>query len=668
MDSIVVEVVVPRPLAGPLWYQVPENLIEQVKLGSFVKVPLKTKSTLGFVVGFIDPQKLKSTGRNFELKNISECSFPGSQFSQKDLEFFNWIANYYQLPIGEVYYSAFPKTLFTALKRKPKPQPLADASARASTLELTFDQNIAIGRLREAFLAKRFKSFLLFGVTGSGKTEVYIHAASEALNLGRTALILVPEIALTPQLRARFEERFGENVSVLHSSLSLSQRRTHWWNTFSQKKKLVVGARSALFAPLQNIGVIIVDEEHEPSYKQEDRLRYSARDLALVRARQHNAIVILGSATPSIETYHAASTGKHELLVLNTRPNHRPMPTIEVIDLKSEPREFDSSENGRVLLGQKLRAGLIETLDRGEQAIVFVNRKGFASFLICQDCGHVVKCLNCSVSLTYYRNDLKMRCHYCGFETQVLAQCEQCHSFSSRFMGMGTERVEDEIQRTIPQARLARLDASTVSTGKKLEELLKKFRNRQIDILVGTQMVAKGHDFPDVTFVGIVLADLNLHLPDFRASERTFQLLAQVAGRCGRDQKPGRVVLQTFLPSHHAIQAAAEQNYLKFYAAEIEERKAFGYPPFSRMALIEFRDLKEIRAREQAEKIGRLLGQLKADFTYLGPASASIAKVANQYRWKILLKSEKIASLNSIVKTLRREGVRFIDVDPIATL
>lgn len=686
MDSLAVaQVVVPRPLPGPLSYLIPEDLRNQVQIGALVQVPFRSQVSEGFVVGLTslaDPSI-----RGIELKEVLRVPFERPIFSQVDLDFFNWIADYYQLPLGEVFHSAFPKAVFNVPKKPrekkkatgkgdampvPKNQGELVASTSLIDIALTGDQQTALSSIEDSIRARKFKSFLLFGVTGSGKTEVYIRSAQAVIAQNRTALILVPEIALTPQLRKRFEDRFHNQVAVLHSGLTEKTRREFWWDILSGARKVVVGARSALFAPLENIGLIVVDEEHEPSYKQEDRLRYSARDLALVRARQHDAAVILGSATPAIETFYAAERGKHELLQLRTRPASRPMPTIETVDLKTEYKDaMRGSKDSKLLLGRALREALRETLMRKEQAMVFVNRKGFSSFLLCGGCGEVPQCLNCSVSLTYYQRSREMRCHYCGFKRPVIDQCAKCQAYDMKFMGMGTELIEDEVKNLFPGAAIERLDADTADTTKKLEATLERFRRGEAQILVGTQMLAKGHDFPNVTLVGVVLADLNLHLPDFRAGERTFQLLAQVSGRAGRGDKPGRVVLQTMLPDHYVIEAATKQDYLAFYRAEIEYRQQFGYPPFSRMAQIEFRDLKEDRARGQAERARQLLEHLDPNakgFSYLGPAAASIARIANQFRWQILLRSEKSSALNAVIKTLRKEGVRFIDVDPVSTL
>lgn len=665
MDSLevsekpTVDVVIPRPLKTSFTYRVPADLYQEIQMGSLIEVSFKSKNIEAYVIAVHSSEAEK----NYKLKDVIRLIHPEPLFHEKDLKFFQWIADYYQLSLGEVLSCAFPRTV---VLKKPK-QNLAEdmAQPKHTSVPLTEEQVHAIKAIQQAIEDKKYKSFLLFGITGSGKTEVYLEAALHALLQNKNSLILVPEIALTPQLRARFEMHFGNLVAVLHSNLTSKKRREFWWQIHNGQRKIVVGARSALFAPLKNIGLIVVDEEHEPSYKQEDRLRYHARDLALLRAHQHEAVVILGSATPSVETFYSAKMGRHELLTLTKRPHNQPLPEVTVVDLK----KYSLGQTGSAL-SEPMKAGLIATISRNEQAILFVNRKGFSSFLLCEDCGHVAKCLNCSVSMTYYKSDTSLRCHYCGLELAAFHACLKCRSYKLRYMGMGTERIEEEISTFLPGITVARLDAHTADTNKKLEDILSSFREGKTQILIGTQMVAKGHDFPNVTFIGIILADLNLHFPDFRSGERTFQLLSQVSGRAGRQNKPGKVVLQTFLPDHPVIKTAAKQDYLAFYEFEINERNHFQYPPFSRLAQLEFRNLSENRARDHAYETQKLLDQLKTqvEFFYLGPAAASITKIANQYRWKILLKAEKFSALNSVLKTLRREGVRFIDVDPISTL
>ncbi|MGE4231997.1 MAG: primosomal protein N' [Bacteriovoracia bacterium] len=659
--QLVADVIVPRPIDKPLTYSIPKNIL--VKKGSFVRVPFRSKEIEGFVVSVRN--RIETDPK--ELKDILESPINVPVFSDEDLKFFSWIADYYQAPLGEVFYVAFQKTLFNVKKLEKyfsvKEAEKHKEKTNPSPIALTQDQQTALEKIKNAIELKQFDSFLLHGVTGSGKTEVYLRAAAQVLRQGRSTIVLVPEIALTPQLRKRFEEHFDDQVAVLHSGLGQKAKRQFWWDLFHARKKVVVGARSALFAPVKDLGLIIVDEEHEPTYKQEDRLRYNARDLALVRAKLHSAVVVLGSATPSIETYYAAKQGRHKLLTLETRPKDRPMPEVEIIDLKEDRETYYFSS--------KLLAGLRETLEKKEQAILFVNRKGFANFMVCSDCGDVPKCLNCSVSYTYYQKKRILRCHYCDQTIPAPEACLKCGSKEIDYVGLGTERAEQEIKELFPDARVSRLDADVAENQGRLERILEEFRNQEIDILIGTQIVAKGHDFPNVTFIGILFADVNLHVPDFRSAERTFQLLSQVAGRSGREDKPGKVILQTLIPEHYVIQCAKTHDYRSFYHLEVEQRALFGYPPFSRIAQLQFKDLKEDRARKQAQRIEKILDGLCANsktVEFLGPTPAAIARVQNQFRWNILLKSEKSTDLNALVKTLRKEGVRYIDVDPVSTL
>ena len=667
-SRIVADVVVPRPLPQPLTYVVPEEFLDQVRPGAAVIVPFRSGTSEGFVVD-VREEKCDAP-REYALKNIKSVLDEGPVFTNQDLEFFRWIAAYYQTTLGEVFFTAIPKVMLATPKRARK---TSSIEARVPTetrapFELSSDQKNAYSHINAALLGAAFKSFLLFGVTGSGKTEVYLCAVEETLRLGKSAIILVPEIALTPQLRHRFESRFGDQVAVMHSSLGDAARRDFWRDLRTGKRRIAVGARSAIFAPLEKIGLIVVDEEHEPTYKQEGNLKYHARDLALVRARQHGAVTILGSATPSIETFHAALSGRHQLLELRERPASRPMPTVEVVDLKDERKAgLPPARN----LGRRLVANLVETVARGEQAILFLNRKGYSSFLMCSDCGEVPGCDDCSVSLTYYRGAASLKCHYCGHSRQAPSECGKCFGRNFRYMGFGTESVEAELRELLPQARIGRLDAETASTSKKLEELLAAFRSGEIQVLVGTQMLAKGHDFPNVTLIGVVLAEMGLHIPDFRAGERTFQLLCQVAGRAGRGDLPGHVIIQTYIPETAVIQHAMSHNYRAFFDEELQIRREFGYPPFSRMAQIEFKSRNEVEARRDAERLAALLRELGSDehkLDLLGPAPAGIAKVAGEHRWHLLLKSEKISSLNAFLKTARRAGARHIDVDPASTV
>lgn len=663
--TLIADVIVPRPVAKPLSYSVPATFAPRLRFGSVVRVPFRSGDSEGFVVGLRDAG---AEAPAYKLKAVKDVLIEAAVFNEMDWKLFRWIADYYQAPLGEVFFSAFPKAFLKVTEaRKKAPPPMAPPEPPP---RLTADQSTALDRIKAALDARAFRSFLLYGVTGSGKTEVYMRAAAETLAAGRGTVVLVPEIALTPQLRTRFESRFGDQVAVLHSSLTEATRRGFWKDILAGKRRIVVGARSAIFAPLQDIGLIVVDEEHEPSYKQEGHLRYHARDVALVRARDHGAACVLGSATPSIETFYAAEHGKHELLELKTRPSDRPMPEIELVDLTSAD---GSRPPQKSLIGDRLLESLTETLARGEQAMVFLNRKGFSNFLLCTDCGHVPGCDRCSVTLTYYRSSGTLRCHYCGQQNRAPDACGECNGRDFKFMGFGTETIEQELRDLLPGAHIGRLDADTADSPKRLEEILAKFRSGETGVLVGTQMLAKGHDFPNVTLIGVVMADMGMHLPDFRACERTFQLLSQVSGRAGRGDKPGKVIMQTYSPESPAIQCALTHDFRAFYAQEIEARRVFAYPPFARMAQIEFRHANESLAHRDAERMAQMARELSAGegggaVEVLGPAPASVAKVAGDYRWHMLLKAEKISALNAVLKTLRREGARLIDVDPVNAL
>ncbi|MCA9666167.1 MAG: primosomal protein N' [Myxococcales bacterium] len=518
-----------------------------------------------------------------------------------------------------------------------------------------------------------FAAFLLQGVTGSGKTEVYLRFIADVLERGRGALVLVPEISLTPQLAARFRARFGERVAVLHSALTDAERYDQWRLIRSGTVPIVVGARSAVFAPLPDIGAVIVDEEHDSSFKQEEGLRYNARDVALVRARDAGAVCVLGSATPSLESRYGADSGRLERLVLTQRATSASMPKVEIIDLKTYRTGKDR------VLSAPLATALEETLARGEQAIVFLNRRGFAPFVLCRACGHTFRCQHCSVSLTHHRSRARLVCHYCGYNSAPPEQCPACQAPREAIgmLGLGTERVEAVLGERFPEARLARLDRDT-ATSKGLRAILRSVGRREVDVLIGTQMVTKGHDFPDVTLVAVLCADLGLHFPDFRAAERTFQLLSQVAGRAGRGERPGRVLVQTYAPSHPSVVCARDHDYEAFYGGELEGRLELGYPPAGHLAAfrIDGADAKlvERRAREIAGSARLRAGSLGVDL--LGPTEAPIQRLKGRTRWLLLLRARERRALRTLLDPLAAQwvgasagGLRVaVDVDPIGLL
>jgi primosomal protein N' (replication factor Y) len=515
--------------------------------------------------------------------------------------------------------------------------------------ELNPDQDMALKRIRARFELGEFGVQLLYGVTGSGKTEVYLRAIQEALARQKTALVLVPEIALTlwmgRQCRAWFGARY-EGVAVLHSALTDVERAREWWRVRNGKARVVVGTRSAVFAPLERLGLIIVDEEQENSYKQEETPRYHGRDVAIVRAKKENAVALLGSATPSLESYHHGATGKYELLTLGSRVENRALAKVEVVDLREEFQQTHQATS----ISAKLRAGIQECLAGATQALVLINRRGYSWSVLCRSCGASVQCANCSISMTYHKNRNRLECHYCGFVAQAPKNCPKCDSKYVYFFGEGSEHVEERLRKEFPTARIARLDRDTTRTKRQYQETLGAFAGGALDILVGTQMLAKGHDFQRVTLVGVTSADGLLSMPDFRAAERTFQLLTQVAGRAGRGELHGRVLIQTYYPEHYAIQDAVKQDYLAFFERETNFRRTMGYPPFTSLANVIVRDT-------NLEKAIRWSRQLSEYFSphngkgvrILGPAAAPLARLKKEYRFQFLLKSPKRSVLTKLL-------------------
>jgi primosomal protein N' (replication factor Y) len=542
--------------------------------------------------------------------------------------------------------------------------------AGSSPLPLTAAQADALAAITSAF--GTFQPFLLHGVTGSGKTEVYLQAIARARQEGKGALVLVPEIALTPQLSGRFRARFGDDVALLHSGLSAAERHAEWLRLRKGEARICVGVRSAVFAPVQELAIIVVDEEHDGSFKQEDGPAYHARDLAVVRARTEGAVVVLGSATPSLETLENARRGRYRLLTLPARIDDRPMPAVEIVDL-SRLRKARKLP-GRGLLSPPLAEALGETLAAGQQAILFLNRRGYQTLVVCDACGREARCPQCSVSLTLHQRRGQLLCHYCGHSEPMDAICPDCGGL--RFgMGIGVEQVEEAVREAFPKARIGRLDRDAVGSADDAAALLARFARREVDVMVGTQMVTKGHDFPGVTLVGVILADTALALPDFRAAERTFQLLTQVAGRAGRGAEAGRVIVQTFNPGSPAIAYAASHDYATFAEGELERRKAMGYPPFGRMLAVRVEGSEE-GARACAEALAHAAQPSLADgVALLGPAPAAIERIRGRSRWHLLFKASGPAALHRVHRALARvahrppggASVRF-DMDPYAML
>lgn len=565
-----------------------------------------------------------------------------------------------------------------SLRKRKLPELLNPAGAESLEREepphLTEEQARAHAAISGALHAEGYNPFLLFGVTGSGKTEVYLRAIEDVIALSKRALVLVPEIALTPQLAGRFLRRFGGGAALFHSGLTPSQRLDEWRRIRSGEVNIVIAARSGIFAPLPDLGLIIVDEEHDPSYKQEDSCAYNARDMALARAKLENAAVVLGSATPSFESFVNAKLGKLVRLDLTARHHGGKLPKVELIDLRATKPYAGAG----AFLTQPLIAAIRETLDKKEQTVIFLNRRGFDTFAQCRSCGHVFKCPNCDVSLTHHKKPKDLRCHMCGYSQAAAALCPQCRGTDLFFGGVGAQKVEEALGATFPDARIERLDRDSTRQRNALEDILERFRNREIDILCGTQMIVKGHDFPGISLVGVLCGDHSLHFPDFRASERTFQLIAQVAGRTGRERDSGRVVLQTFDPDHEAIRQASLHAYEQFFQGEAEIREDLFYPPYGSLILIRVEGNVENRVEDQALRIGREARLLKEDFPgvmILGPAPAPRKKVIGRHRRQILFKAASRAAVRGLVKALmergalKAHGVKItVDVDPVDML
>jgi len=556
-------------------------------------------------------------------------------------------------------------------------------------LTLNASQSGALEKIKGAMQRAAGGTFLLHGVTGSGKTEVYLQAIAHALEQGRGAIVLVPEIALTPQTVERFKARFSSGklqtlVAVLHSHLSSGERHDEWHKIRQGRARIVIGARSAIFAPVDPLGVIIVDEEHEHTYKQEESPRYHARDVAIMRGQMEGAPVVLGSATPSLETYFNCRKGKYALLELPERVDDQKMPRVRVVDMRQAARK----DKGTPIFSPQLKEAITQRLERGEQTILFLNRRGYSTSLQCPLCGHVCGCPNCSISLTYHRQEQKLACHICGHSEKVPAVCpnESCKNPAIRFAGTGTQKVEETLAKLFPNARVHRMDADTMKRKDDYRKILGDFRVGKIDILVGTQMIAKGLHFPNVTLVGIIYADLALHQPDFRAGERTFQLLTQVAGRAGRGDIEGEVVVQAFTPFHPAIQYARRHDFIGFYEQETEFREQLKYPPFSRVALLTLKGRNEEKVKFSADHLKRVLESTvqspqstveatrTADFRDLviaGPAPAPLLRAETYYRYQIMLRTQRMSALSrelsKVIQSLvlPEDVTLAVDIDPV---
>lgn len=667
---MLIDVSIPVPLHTTFSYDVPTDMAH-VQPGMRVRVPFRRKSVVA-VVSALNTQAPKHA----RIKPIDTILDEVPVVSLMLLDLCKWIAEYYAAPIGEVLQAALPPHLWKEKKREGKMR-LSDAHSAhvrrdmQSALTLTEAQKAAVAQIRDR--ATPFSPILLHGVTGSGKTEVYMAACTDALAQNQQAIILVPEIALTPQLLGRFTERFGAAVAIYHSALTDAQRAHQWGRIQNGDATIVVGTRSAIFAPTPQCGLIIVDEEHDSSYKQDDSPRYNGRDVAVMRAKKENIPIVLGSATPSLESFFNAQRQKYHLITLPERATGQVMPHIQLVDM----RTFKEEGKPLPLLSAPLIAALQKGLDAGEQSLLLMNRRGFSRFIVCEACGHVAMCPNCEVSLTYHQHNRELRCHYCDYHTQAPDSCELCKGLDLKPVGAGSERIEEELHALFPMARIGRLDSDTVSTQTKRTQLLQSMHNRELDIMVGTQMIAKGHDFSHVTFVGVVSAEMSLNMPDFRAPERSFQLLTQMSGRAGRAHLPGEVLIQTVQPEHYCLQDVMAHNYGAFAAAELERRRDLLYPPFGRLISCTISSNNETKGQDYATLLGDALRNYNdahpIDGMILGPAPALMFKLRGKTRFQILVKFQSATHVHALTRVILAHsdahipsGVQVtIDVDPL---
>jgi primosomal protein N' (replication factor Y) (superfamily II helicase) len=667
-----VDVAVCLPLSRTFVYRSEEP----VAVGSRVVVPFRKRELEGFVLG------VRNEAPIVEIHSIKEIIDRSPLLRPDIFDLCRWISEYYVSPIGEVLKAALPPGILSKhIEKTVAAAGEAQTRQRAalindrpgghrSPLQLTVDQQRVLNSIRKA---EGFHPILLHGVTGSGKTEIYMRATEHFLASGKTSLILVPEIGLTPQLTDRFSERFPEKTAILHSSLTKRQRIDEWVRIYRGEAPIVIGTRSAVFAPLENLGLIVVDEEHETSYKQDEMPRYNARDTAVMRAKLGHAVALMGSATPSMESFRNAEADKYKRASLTARVEDRPLPRVEIVNM----REEYLAEGKQVVLSRRLLDAVTVRLERAEQTMILLNRRGYAAFLLCRKCGYTFQCTSCSVALTYHRSIDKLLCHYCGLAKRPPARCPECDSEYIHYVGEGTERLEADLKDQYPDARIGRLDRDTMRHIRDFERVLGGFRNGEIDILVGTQMIAKGHDFPRVTLVGVIGADAPLMLPDFRAAERTFQLLTQVAGRSGRGDQPGEVVIQSYFPDHYTFQLAITQRFEDFYARESRYRKAMFYPPFTALAGIMVTDRDPGRAAMLAREVGEFLDSLRSNAVrILGPAPAPLERIKRVHRHQLLIKSSSRSTLHQMLERLQayieenKIGPTrvLIDVDPVSLL
>lgn len=624
-------------------YLVPEDLRDNIKIGSIVAISFGRKKITGVIESITTENP-----DGIELKELSGLT--GIQIPAHYIEIARWVADYYLCSLGEAIGLFMPPEM-----KRPRPQAAERRTQDAGIKQLNAEQS-KVFELLKSRLKNPKKPALIHGVTSSGKTEIYLKLAAHTLKTGKQVVVLVPEIILTPQIVERFEETFGDNVALYHSDLSKSEKLNAYLDFQTGVKKIIVGPRSALTVPSENIGLIIIDEEGESSYKQEKNPKYHALGLAEQIAK-NRALLVLGSATPTLGSYYKTRTGQYELFELKNRYKN-PMPKVEIVDLREEIKNRNFSS-----ISEKLRAAIEETLKARKQTFLFLNRRGASTFVSCRDCGEVVLCPNCSVPLIYHILDKRnfLNCHHCDYETHVPSQCPVCKGFRIKYFGAGVEKIEMEIKKLFPEARIRRIDSSTMNSKRDYQNLYDDLKNHKIDILIGTQIIAKGLDIPNVDLVGIVSADVGLHLPYYKAAERTFQLITQVIGRGGRGDNHGKAILQTYWPESLSILSAGAQNFESFYNREIEERKKYDLPPFVHLVRVIAEEKQAAKAKEEVLKVAKECR--KKGIEYLGPAKAFFSKIRGNYRYHLIIKTKDLPD-KKIEEIFLTNPYLYWDVDP----
>ena len=658
-----VEVITSLPINRTFQYRVPDGVQNRPEPGKRVHIPFRNSKRIGYIVKIEDRPVVKDPRPLIDIIDEEPV------FTQELIELAGWIKDNYFCSWGEALEAMIPgplkrgKTSMTSRIKEEAPEVVPTLPHVPNP-----EQKRVLDEVNRCLDEGRHEVFLLHGITGSGKTEIYLQAMENVMAKGRSGVVLVPEISLTPQTVERFSSRFGDMVAVFHSRMLQSARFAEWKRIREGAARMVVGPRSAVFSPFSRPGIFIVDEEHEPSYKQEDVPRYHAREVAIHRARAAGAPVILGSATPSLESYYKASKGEYRLVTLTQRIKEKELPRVKLVDMRLE---FDTRV-GKTVVSRIMEESLRKDVSKKQQALIFLNRRGFSTFVMCRKCGHVLKCPKCDSPMVFHQAKKELVCHYCNRRVDPPEICPACEEDYLMYKGTGTQKVENELKKILPQASIARMDSDAMSKRGAHDKVLRRFKEHEIDVIVGTQMIAKGLDFPKVTLVGVVSADANLNLPDFRSGERTFNLITQVAGRAGRGDLGGEVVVQTFTPEHYAIRLAARHDYNGFFSEEIRTRRELGFPPFVSLVKITLRARKEENVMKSAEKLAGVLRSKIPGIELLGPAPAPMAKLRGYYRWNILIKAQDREEINrklrSALKGFRKgTGVIIaVDVDPMS--